>query len=194
MQQLLLKSPRLIRKQRLKIRGCAGSLKVRVIHVGHALDLPDLYDVISTDGTDSEGIGHWGLMGSGGHNQQTSPAHLSAWSKDYLGWVNVTTLSSSQAGLSLPPIKEDGQVFRVDLPSSNEHFLLSHRTASGSDQHLHGSGLLIWHIDRDLAGGLSEVGNRVNTDAHRKGVDQLLFSSRGDRHTSSPVFASRARR
>ena len=59
----------------------------------------------------------------------------------------------------------------MDLPASNEHFLLSNRQALGSDQYLNGTGLLIWHVDRDLAGGLSEVGNSVNTDANHKGVD-----------------------
>lgn len=139
--------------------------------LGHALDLPDLYDVDSDDGTDSEGIGHWGLMASGGYNKQTSPAHFSAWSKDYLGWLTVETVTSSQNGLFLIPIQQAGGVLRVDIPSSNEHFLLSNRQAQGSDQYLHNTGLLIWHVDRDLAGGLSEVGNGVNTDANHKGVD-----------------------
>jgi M6 family metalloprotease-like protein len=139
--------------------------------LGHALDLPDLYDVDPDDGTDSQGIGHWGLMASGGYHAQTSPAHLSAWSKDFLGWLDVQTLTASQNGLSLSPIQQGGNVYRVDLPSSSEHFLFSNRQAQGSDQDLHNTGLLIWHIDRDLAGGISETGNSVNTDATRKGVD-----------------------
>ncbi len=139
--------------------------------LGHALDLPDLYDVDPYDGTDSEGIGEWGLMASGNHHEQTSPAHMSAWSKDFLGWLDVQALTSTESGLFLSPIQASGTVFRVDLPSSNEHFLLSNRQPLGSDQYLHGSGLLIWHIDRDLAGGISEVGNGVNTDAFHKGVD-----------------------
>lgn len=139
--------------------------------LGHGLDLPDLYDVISWDGSASAGIGHWGLMGSGNYQIVTSPAHLSAWSKDYLGWVDVETVNTSQNGLTLDPIQTSARVLRVELPQSNEHLLLSNRQALGSDEYVHGTGLLIWHIDRDLAGGISEVGNYVNANAFRKGVD-----------------------
>lgn len=148
--------------------------------LGHGLDLPDLYDVDPNDGTDSEGIGEWGLMASGNYNSVTSPAHFSAWSKDFLGWVAVQTVTSSESGLTLLPILQTGSVLRIDLPSSNEHFLLSNRQPLGSDQFVNGTGLLIWHVDRDLAGGVSEVGNRVNADAHHKGVDLEEADSRDD--------------
>ena len=139
--------------------------------LGHALDLPDLYDVDPDDGTNSYGIGYWGLMAAGNYNRWDSPAHLSAWSKDFLGWLNVETVSSSQNGVFLSPIQQAGSIMRVDLPASNEHLLFSNRQAQGSDLYLKGTGLLIWHVDRDLAGGVSEVGNGVNNDANHKGVD-----------------------
>ncbi len=50
---------------------------------GHAFGLPDLYD--TNGGT--QGIGHWGLMGSGNWNKPTNPAHFEAWSKAELGWL-----------------------------------------------------------------------------------------------------------
>ena len=50
---------------------------------GHIFGIPDLYD---TDGN-SQGIGHWGLMGAGNWNSQSSPAHMTAWSKFELGWI-----------------------------------------------------------------------------------------------------------
>jgi len=66
-----------------------------VVHeMGHLFGLPDLYDV---DGS-SQGIGEWGLMGSGGwmsvwasptvEYPGTSPTHLCSWSKYQLGWLN----------------------------------------------------------------------------------------------------------
>ncbi|HNT34201.1 MAG TPA: M6 family metalloprotease domain-containing protein, partial [bacterium] len=65
-----------------------------IVHeMGHLFGLPDLYDVDNS----SEGIGEWGLMGSGSwlgiayNNIEypgTSPAHLSSWSKYQLGWLN----------------------------------------------------------------------------------------------------------
>ncbi len=138
--------------------------------MGHALDLPDLYDTDSDDGTDSEGIGDWGLMGSGGHNEQVSPAHMSAWSKDFLGWVDVTTIVANQNSVQLQAVQSARTVLRVDVPSKNEYFLLSNRQRVGSDSFLHEPGLLVWHVDQDVIDAGSPL-NRVNTDANHKGVD-----------------------
>ena len=138
--------------------------------MGHALDLPDLYDTDSGDGTDSEGIGHWGLMGSGNHNDQVSPAHMGAWSKDFLGWVNVTTVTVNQTGLQLQAVQTTGDVLKVDVAGTNEYFLLSNRQVVGSDAALHAAGLLVWHIDQDVIDAKSSF-NTVNADANHKGVD-----------------------
>ena len=147
--------------------------------MGHALDLPDLYDTDSGDGTDSEGIGHWGLMGSGNHNDQESPAHMSAWSKDFLGWVDVTTIVASQTSVQLAAVQTARMVFWVDVPNQNQYFLLSNRQRIGSDSSLHEPGLVVWHIDQDVVdAGLSL--NRVNADANHKGVDLEEADGRAD--------------
>ncbi len=129
--------------------------------IGHALGLPDLYDTTPPASPDSYGIGVWGLMGLGGDNTEISPAHFSAWSKDYLGWVNVTTVSTSSSW-QLDAVQSGRSVLQVDVPGSAEYFLLSNRQVVGSDDHLPGSGLLIWHID-------DAVGH--NDDALHKRVD-----------------------
>jgi len=138
--------------------------------MGHALGLPDLYDTDSGDGTDSEGIGEWGLMGSGGHNEQVSPAHMGAWSKDFLGWVDVTTIVANQTSLPLQAVQTARTVLRVDVPNKNEYFLLSNRQSIGSDAFLHEPGLVVWHIDQDVIDAAGPL-NRVNADANHKGVD-----------------------
>jgi M6 family metalloprotease-like protein len=133
--------------------------------LGHALRLPDLYDRSPYDGTESEGIGVWGLMGSGNYNVLTSPAHLSAWSKDYLGWLNVVSTSVSVPAFSLQPVQNARTVMRIDIPGSNEYFLLSNRQVIGSDAALRGPGLLIWHIDE------VQLAANGNNDENHKGVD-----------------------
>lgn len=157
-----------------------GSSIVGVIahEFGHELGLPDLYDV---DGT-SRGIGDWGLMGTGAWgNNGATPSEFEAWSKIFLGWASVTTLSSSQTGYALPPTSEGNQVVKVNArgyPDSEEYFLLEYRRQTSWDQFLPGEGLLIWHIDEDvgrLAGfGCSETRwecNEVNDDENHKLVD-----------------------
>ena len=73
---------------------------------GHDLGLPDLYD---TDYS-SSGIGSWGLMAGGSWNgdpQGTSPAHLSAWAKIRLGWIDPVVLGGDLYNLTIPHIGEN---------------------------------------------------------------------------------------
>ena len=60
---------------------------------GHILGLPDLYDRDDSNG-DSEGIGNWCLMAGGSWNGWggDTPAHMSAWCKQEMGWIEPTVL------------------------------------------------------------------------------------------------------
>ena len=134
---------------------------------GHALGLPDLY---ATDGSNS-GIGHWGLMGSGNWNRPESPAHMSAWSKIELGWMPVLTVDRDTTGLEIEPAETTGAAVRIDVPTtSGEYFLLENRQRVGSDKHLHGTGLLIWHVDSVVIAQRS-IPNTVQNNTSHKGLD-----------------------
>lgn len=78
---------------------------------GHAFGLPDLYD---TDGG-SQGVGHWCLMGSGNYNTPTNPAHMSAWSKSHLGWVNVVTVPATPTPFNVFDVETNRDVYRLDV-------------------------------------------------------------------------------
>ena len=156
--------------------------------LGHVIDIPDLYDTNPNDGRNSNGIGVWGLMSHGLHNRLQSPAHMSAWAKDVLGWLSVNVIKANGVYVSLPPIQESSFVLRVEVPGSQEYFLLSNRQVWGSDAFLRGSGLLVFHIDPKVAVPPFR-GNRVNVNSQRLGVaieeadglDQLLLrNSFGD--------------
>ncbi|MFW9902932.1 MAG: M6 family metalloprotease domain-containing protein [Candidatus Thorarchaeota archaeon] len=130
--------------------------------LGHAIgDLPDLYD---TDYS-SDGIGRWGLMGSGawnynetvgsGENPGDTPAHFCAWSKIKMGWLNPKIISAHQSGIILPAIETTNKNCVLKFYLSNkshsvtlhEYFLVCFRNQTGFDSALPGSGILIWHID-----------------------------------------------
>lgn len=127
--------------------------------MGHALGLPDLYDTYAADGT-SSGLGEWDLMASGNWRTQDAPAHMGAWSKDFLGWVNVETVTASRAA-TLPRVYAAGTVLRYDIPGTPEYFLMENRGAVGSDRNLRRAGLLIYHVDPAVIDS-TRGWNRVN--------------------------------
>ncbi len=68
----------------------AQTVGVMAHEFGHALNLPDLYDLeYAGPQDDSAGIGRWGLMGWGalGWNGDDGPNPFSAWSREQLGWI-----------------------------------------------------------------------------------------------------------
>jgi M6 family metalloprotease-like protein len=111
---------------------------------GHLLGLPDLYDSGAT-----EGIGHWGLMGSGNWNRPHRPAHMEAWSRAQLGWVAELVLPRDST-ISLRAVELADTAVIVPAVGTNEYFLLENRQRVGSDSLIHGPGLLIWHVDSVL--------------------------------------------
>ena len=113
---------------------------------GHLLGLPDLYNIFFT----TEGIGHWGLMGSGNWNKAHRPAHMSAWSRAQLGWVSEVLLGTDTT-IDIQPVELSDTVYIVPIPGTSEYFLLENRQRIGSDSLLHERGLLVWHVDSTLA-------------------------------------------
>jgi M6 family metalloprotease-like protein len=143
---------------------------------GHAFGLPDLYDTDLRSASVTQGIGEWGVMGSGNYTQPYSPAGFDAWSLTELGWVAVDTMPAT-GGVDLAPIATGNSVLFVGIPGTDEYFLLENRQAIGSDTAqlnpacrfgtrscAKGPGLLIWHIDGgQVAAHGFRQDNRVNT-------------------------------
>jgi M6 family metalloprotease-like protein len=141
---------------------------------GHALGLPDLYD---TQGS-TEGIGRWGLMGSGNLSSPVSPARMEAWSLDQLGWIALRELTTGGT-YGLGPVPTADTAFLVRPTGANsrgEYFLLENRQAVLADTALIRNacqvwhqmanppacqgGLLIWHVDQtqvDNGGGFNDI-------------------------------------
>ena len=161
--------------------------------LGHDLGLPDLYDV---DGSGSggawEGLGVHCLMASGawgsaGGKQGSVPVHLDGFFKSWLGWANVTTLTTpGNSQISLNAANGSNDVLRINVPNSAEFFIVENRQHTGYDTGLPGTrgGLAIYHCDGDLLTDTTvRLNNEVNTNPSDPGIwlveadgDNALFS------------------
>jgi len=120
---------------------------------GHDLGLPDLYDLSKR----SEGIGEWGLMGSGDWCNTAvladCPSHLDPWCKSRLGWLVPTLVTVDQLGVNIPQVETNATAYKLwsrGIPGL-EYFLVENRQRTGYDAGLvrqeAADGLLIWHVN-----------------------------------------------
>jgi M6 family metalloprotease-like protein len=128
---------------------------------GHGFGLPDLYDT----GGQTEGVGQWDIMSSGSFITGFSPARMSAWSLNQLGWITlaqITPALSLSATYTFDAAPLSDTAFYVRVQGANprgEYYLLENRQRQQSDTalirfHCQRSGvpgcpggLLIWHVD-----------------------------------------------
>ncbi len=135
--------------------------------LGHDLGLPDLYDY---DGS-SLGVGIHSIMASGSWGRASgasdcppgsSPTHMDAWCKAYIGFVNPQVLDS--AGTYTVNSFDTGSYNVLKIPTSNpkEYFLIENRQFKGFDKALSplnfnpacvSGGIAIWHIDESPYSG-----------------------------------------
>ena len=198
--------------------GHPATIGIIAHELGHDLQWPDLYDTFnqaSMDEVDTQGIGNWGLMGTGLWNRTDplspyygdSPSYPTAWSRVYQGWVSPIQITKSSLDLVLPPVATSGVILQLrDNPNGvdwvwnersgvGEYFLIENRPLVGYDAGLPGAGMLIWHIDESVI-----FNNFANSDqTHRlvdliqaDGLQQLNLTSdnRGDDGDPYPGAAS----
>ncbi|MCS7228335.1 MAG: M6 family metalloprotease domain-containing protein, partial [Endomicrobia bacterium] len=154
----------------------ASPVGVTCHEFGHQLGLPDLY-------YDQESIvGSWCLMDYGvwlGSPQGSQPAHLSAWCKQFLGWVDTKIISSTAKSNALHYIETvSTAVIKIPIITATkpdrEYFLLEYRRKVGFDADLPGAGLLIWKIDDDIASSPERIkNNNINSGTPHYGVDLI---------------------
>ena len=172
------------------------SIGIVAHETGHAFGLPDLYDT----GLATEGIGEWGIMGSGGYAKAYSPATYDAWSLNELGWATVDSLTSGRT-VTTGARQLSDTIFFAKTKQAGEFFLIENRQPVRGDTAFFdpslpttgvgGSpcrsrckklpGLLIWQIDNaKIAAGRGA--NRVNV-GQPQGVELVQADGRNDLRT-----------
>ncbi len=171
---------------------------------GHALDLPDLYDIRYDDpAEDSAGIGRWGLMGWGAHGWSggDGPVGFSAWSLERLGWISADNGRLVEvvrdAELRIDDLFAGGRVYKVHLPprlrversasgreftEADAGYLLLEQRTRGEHNYYHrgqpGDGLLVWHVKSAGTSNGDERSKAVDlvcADGLRSGADDLDY-------------------
>ncbi len=163
---------------------------------GHQLGLPDLYKTPAVSV-----VGLWSLMDSGvyiGSPRGSNPAHLDAWSKQYIGFSAPQTAAASDAGervrleYSVSTANAFVRVPILGVPGvdgSLEYFLIERRagsavTGAAFDNALPfgtlNQGFLIWHIDDTIAMNSARLEqNSVNSGVPNYGVDLVEAAGAG---------------
>ena len=160
---------------------------------GHALGLPDLYDTNGATNGDAEGLGNWCLMASGSWgadgDSPERPAHMSAYCKAMLGFVTPAIIPSSGT-LNIAQAETNAEAYAIWLDDcmGDEYVLIENRQKTGFDLNLPASGLLVYHVDKNLA-EIWPASNNINVSNGHLGVklyeadgleDLATSNNRGD--------------
>lgn len=131
----------------------------------HCLGLPDLYD---TDYSGAFGMSYWGIMNSGSYNGPNGigevPVGYTSFERWYLGWMDLTNVSSTMRVDGMDNIGKHPIAFRINNDiNENEFYTLEYRNDDKWFSYVRNfpnpHGLLITHIDYDLTAWKS---NNVN--------------------------------
>lgn len=177
-----------------------------IVHeMGHLFGLPDLYPTGAVGQTAAgySGVGVYDLMGYGMWGSDLliradNPAHPSAWSKSFLGWVAPQVMDNAALPpFELRPFEYYPDVHQVypDSRDTSQWFLIENRqrvdTGAAAppwlfDNFLPGAGVLIWHIDGTIVdNAVLRRSNIVNNDNVYKGVD--LEEANGSNLLGQPI-------
>ncbi|MBD3285240.1 M6 family metalloprotease domain-containing protein, partial [candidate division WOR-3 bacterium] len=165
---------------------------------GHALGLPDLYDIDYS----GSGIGRWGIMAAGSWGGDGAspwrPVQMCAWSKMDLGWITPTTVTENDT-LDVVQIETNDFAYQLwtDGNPTSEYFLVANRQKALNDLNLPNSGLMIYHIDEVIIDN-NRSSNEVNSGSiygvaveQADGFDHLLNgNNQGDAGDPFPGSAN----
>ena len=129
----------------------------------HSLGLPDIYPTSSNAGYSV--VDEWDLMDGGNFvNYGWCPPNYTPIEKMRLGWLTPTELTEPASIRNLKPSAEGGEIYRISH-STSEWLLLENRQQQGWDLGVPGQGLVIYHVNYDLA---VWQGNSVNNDKNKR--------------------------
>lgn len=159
---------------------------------GHTFGLKDLYD---TDYDDDGGWapGTWrttSLMDGGNYNNNSAtPPNFNCLEREMLGLSQAVMLEAGKS-YTLEPIHKSGTFYRLNTEIKDEYYLFECRSNELWDKYIGGSGMLVYHIDKNLRTMIGTTSynawtqNKVNCLLEHQGVDLIEADGRSEAITS----------
>lgn len=164
----------------------------------HFLGLVDLYDTDHGNGGVSKCL--WGslsVMDNGNYNNSgRTPPYFCAIDREMAGTARYMDISEGST-VSLDPVNIDGTVIRIPTSTDGEYYLMENRQEYGWDQHIGGSGMVIYHIDKSgtnvdgITASVRWMTNLVNSYAQHECADLVEAFSNAE-HISQVFFPGQA--
>jgi M6 family metalloprotease-like protein len=142
------------------------------VEFAHNLGVPDLYNTANGPSNSKPILGPWELMDKGSWNGDppgSLPAHMTAWPKMQLGFINGTRVATVDSGVSLtltvdPTEIASNNVHAIKIPVGNEvnstqYYLVEVRRQTGFDAALPEAGVLITSVNESATIGKVRVMN-----------------------------------
>ncbi|MBN2879956.1 MAG: M6 family metalloprotease domain-containing protein [Clostridia bacterium] len=159
--------------------------------LGHAIDLPDLYD---TDYS-SEGLAFHCLMAGGcdnsiGYNPYgTTPAPLTAWEREYLGFIEPEVITSDGTYTLHARSSDEYNIVKID--DGDGYYLLENVDfdgfGEGLEMYLDSPGIAIWYVNKSVVSSSKRFyNNDINDNENEYGV--MLIEANGTHNLYSANF------
>ena len=182
-----------------------GDIFERFIHeFSHTMGLRDHYcvwaDNCYSDFTYSDvqapGTHAWDVMATGMYNGQNNPPNYSAFERNFMGWLDYTTLKDDLEKKTLPPLGSDNYAYYVKV-TSDEWYVFENRQKVKWDAALPNHGMLVWHIDYNRQvweqDALNDVASHQRVDVVEAGKQRVTgyydgFAGYGSKHLNDDPF------
>ncbi len=148
----------------------------------HVLGQADYYDTDYEEQGSFADHGPWDLMAGGNYNNEgLCPPLWSAHEREVRGYIQIQELTDA-GNVSLPPLHSGNTAYKMSF-NQNEYFIMENRQRVGWDYYLPGHGMLIFHVNKNVAGWNS---NCANCDPNNPGLDLMEANSNPNNRAGNP--------
>ena len=133
-----------------------GSLKGQLVGIGaachefgHAIGLPDFYDVDYETNGMSGGLFSFSTMDVGCYNNESrTPPYFNIEERILLGWLDGSALLDFTPGTVTIPSVHGNIAYKTPTDMDGEYFVYECRNSEGWDNYLPAHGLIVYHVDK----------------------------------------------